>query len=192
MRATEFEKLSARIERLMKDARKKSGEHQAWDAVTSDGRPVKYEVRGIRSLDELEDTVATLFLWVWSYRDFLVNQAVTGGHSENSVHDRIYQEPDMRLCADIANTLKHEVLNRPRTAFRPILGNAVAELPQASVKAIHVYDGGVRTDVGDPTLVQFRVPVLSETGQEVAEGLDLLDRVLGLWSIIADEFIHAT
>ena len=125
MNLTEINKILERINRLVKQIEDKEPTDFEWDHTFPDGFKCTCKVNNVKNPEEIEDTLTSAFLWLWSSKDYLKNLVKAKGGNPNIVEKLINQDDYLPLCGDIANKLKHSHLTRTRSKFKPILGNLI-------------------------------------------------------------------
>lgn len=181
MKQSEILEIEQRIARLFAGARLKKGGLQGWTARTSNGRDTTYEIRGLRDLTELEDTIANLFVWVWSYRDHLVEHLSFTEQERDTFFAEINQLAVFQIVADVANLLKHGKVSRPKTHHRPRLGRAQISFGKEALQALICWGDHFRIDIGDPERVEFALPVLDHAGSTLVDAFVLLESAISEW-----------
>lgn len=182
MNLADIDALFRRMRRLTDATRIKEGTGFEYQATLGDGSVHTYRIERLRSLETLEDDIANLCLWIWNAKDYLRKRARTLGKDPNSVEAAVNASPDLSLCADLANTLKHADLDRaPRSGYRPRLGKARFTMPHGSVRSIIVEAFNVTVEPSDLAAIQVTVPVENEQGQSVDDALELFARGVDRW-----------
>ena len=71
MSPTALEALRARIQRALTTVQRRAADGYLDSHVLDDGQRHWYSVSGIKSPEQLQDELLTLFVWVWSLKDHL-------------------------------------------------------------------------------------------------------------------------
>lgn len=176
--------LFERLGRLVAATRQKAGEGSTWDYTFPDGETHRYVIRGLKSHAEAEDTAFNLLIWVWNAKDYLKRRAEASGQDAQIVEDAVTADSALPICADLANRLKHGELKRSRSGSYPRFGVVSFRAPQAAIGSLTFRAFEVKVAIADPTLVEFRLPVIDQAGAEIgdafeyaARGLEALERL---------------
>lgn len=116
-----------------------------------------------RSSDFYQDIVYSYFMNCYHLKDWIKNDPASGSLAAK-VEGRISATPEMALCADICNGLKHLVLkNKPRSGQNPQFGKKLFKV-------------GVGTQ---PTTIA--VEYIINTASGPVDAFDLATKCLGAW-----------
>jgi hypothetical protein len=135
----------------------------------------------MKSPAEIEDDLSSLGLWVWSTKDHLKKLVQSRGGDPADVERYVDSSPDLRVCADIANTAKHAALNRSRTGRYLRAGRLQFEIPQAALASLTFLEKEVQIDVSKPELVSFRYPLLDDSGKVAGDAMKHLEGGVAAW-----------
>jgi len=108
-----------------------------------DGSSTNLEVIGIKAPEVLEDELLTLFIWLWSMKDYLKALCATRGIAGSEIEqiEQIEQianvERPLSIVADIANRAKHGVLSKSRSGDFAKLQHVSISIPQSAVATGH-------------------------------------------------------
>jgi len=106
MNFSELEKLLDRANRFRKKLQIKNGEGTNWPYTFDDGETYFYSVEGVKPTEEVEDEITSMFIWLWSLRDYVKKYMVEQGKSKDWIKAQFCADPYLCICADIANSLK--------------------------------------------------------------------------------------
>jgi hypothetical protein len=190
MDAEELNKILARIKRLQSRLADKSGSSTAWNAQAPDGQTHHYIINGIKDIDHISDDVESLFVWLWSVKDYLKEYVRRKGKSEKWVEDQVNSDACLSVCADIANRAKHaqQLSKGSRSGKYPRLGKLRFTVPQQAMGQITVRAFEVEMDISNPTLVKFEMPILDERNRIIGEAFNLLAEGIQRWEELINEF----
>jgi len=183
--------LRAKIGRLQKRLGENAdpGIAISW-GVRSDNDSSEYEVIGIRSPTEYLDDIQNLVIWLFNVKDYLKKRMCARNFREQAVEDFINASPEISLCADLANSLKHDGLDRnPRSGTCPTFGGVSVVVPQDGVQAFsYLPSSGFKVSVQRPDLVQYFVPILDQTNAQIGEAGMLCSKVIDQWESFIEEY----
>ena len=178
MTGADITELFNRLGRLVAATKQTSGSGTAWSYTFPDGETHRYVIRGLKSHAEAEDNVFNLIGWIWNTKDYLKRRAKSIGKDPDVVEKAVDADQSLSICADLANRLKHSELRRSRSGRYPSFGKISFTVPRAAIRSLTVRAFEVETDVEDPTLVEFRLPVLDQTGEDIGDAFDYSERAL--------------
>lgn len=174
-----------RIARFAELAKTKPGTGCKWATTLSDGRPQQYEIKNIRDLSTLDHDVATWCVWIWSLKDYVREEARLNGRPESWWKAIVKGSRALMICADLANREKHgKAPNQDQawTTDDPRFEPGRATIPQVALRALLVLDSEIVIDIGNPSLVEFEVPVVTSSGELLGDALELLDQAMDAWN----------
>lgn len=177
----EVQELIERIWRIVRRTEITAGRGEAWSAEVPGHAVHTYRLSGMKSPTEIEDDLSNLSVWVWSAKDYMKNLVRSRGGDPDDVERYVDADPDLQVCADIANSTKHAVLTRSRSGRYLRAGRPHFEIPQAAVRSLTVLAGEVQLDVSKPELVTFRYPLLDASGAEVGDAMKHLENGIAAW-----------
>ena len=190
MDLSELEKLLGRADRIRKKICIKDGEGAKWSYTFDNGETHFYSIKGIKPPEEIEDEITTMFLWLWSLKDYVKKYVINKGKSKSWVESKVNADPYLCICADIANSLKHGGLDpkfNTRSNKNPTLGKINYQIPQKAMGSITfgAFDVGLKVD--KPSLVILEMPVLDKNGRVLGDAFKYLDYGLKAWEDIVSE-----
>jgi hypothetical protein len=187
---SELEKLIGRADRLKKRLQNKSGEGAGWPFLVENGETHYISINGIKSPDEIEDDISSIFLWLWSLKDYVKKYAFKKGKNKNWVEEKINSDPYLCICADLANSLKHGGLDqkfKPRSGKSPKLGALNYYVPQKAMESLSIGALDVNLQISDSSLVVLEMPVLGGRGQILGDAFKFIAYSLKAWEEIIKE-----
>ena len=187
---SELEKLLERSNRFRKKLQIKDGQGIEWLYTFENGETHFYSVEGVRPPEEIEDEIATIFLWLWSLKDYVKKYVLNKGKSKQWVEVRVNADPYLCICADSANSLKHGGLDpkfKPRSNKGPKLGKLKYQIPQKAMGSITIGAFDVGLKVRNPSLVILEMPVFDEDNRVLGDAFKYLDYGLKAWKNIVKE-----
>ena len=104
---SELEKLIDRVNRFKNRINIKDGKGAEWSHTFEDGETHFYSMEGVRPPEEIEDDISSMFIWLWSLKDYVRKYVILNGKNKTWVKNKIINNPNICVCADIANSLKH-------------------------------------------------------------------------------------
>lgn len=191
---SELEKLLERSDRFRRKLQIKDGQGTKWSYTFENGETHFYSIEGIKPPEDIEDEVATIFIWLWSLKDYVKKYVMNKGKSKNWVESRVNADPYLCICADLANSLKHGGLDskfKPRSNKNPKLGKLKYQIPQKAMGSLTVGAFDVGLDVSNPSLVVLEMPVTGNNNRVLGDALKYLDYSLKAWEGIVNEAENA-
>jgi hypothetical protein len=132
-------KLLKRADSFRKKLHIKDGLGAKWSYTFEDGETTSYSIEGVISPEEVENLVASALVWLWSLKDYVKKYVVNKGISKDWIEERVNTDPNLCICADLANFLKHggrDERFKPRSPHGPELGKVKYQIPQEAMGAI--------------------------------------------------------
>lgn len=184
MTGEEITELFERLGRLVDATKQKGGSGTAWDYTFPDGETHRYMILGLKSHAEAEDNAFNLLIWIWNAKDYLKRRAEVNGKDFRIVEDTVNTDPHLPICGDLANRLKHGELKDSRSGRYPRFGTVSFKAPQAAIGSLSFRAFEVEMEIANPNLVEFSLPVIDQTGEEIgdafeyaARGVEALERL---------------
>jgi hypothetical protein len=178
----DVEHVLARARRLREGILVQRGAGASWTFTFPDGITERYTIRGIQPVEDLEDDVASLFVWAWATKDYLKELARSGGQAPQRIEDLVERTPDLGLLGDVANTLKHlELRRKPRSGIIPHLGRPTYSIDGFRLKSLEFSAEGVVIEPESPDAVEVSYPILDPADQVVGDAIVLLGAALSYW-----------
>jgi hypothetical protein len=132
-----------------------------------------------------------MFVWLWSFKDYLKVYAQSLGKSGRWVEAEASADPCLSMCADIANRVKHGNLRESRSGKYAQLGKLTYSVPQEAMGKITVRAFEVELDVSNSSLVTFEMPVLEGSGRAIGDAFKFLERGIVRWEELLSEIESA-
>ena len=181
MTGDKLAELFNRLGRLSAASKEKAGTETAWTYTDPDGETHRYVVRGVKSHSEMEDDIFNVIVWIWNAKDYLRKRAKDTGKNPEMVNEAIKLDPYLSALSDLANGLKHgEFKNHA-------LGKISFTVPGRAVKSITLgAPRQVETDIANPSLVEYRLPIIDQTGKQVGDAFEYAERAIAALECIRD------
>ena len=194
MNYSELEKAIERCDRLRKRLQDKGGIGTGWPFQTRNGETHSIRISGVKPPEEIEDDIASMFIWLWNLKDYVKKFSVTKGKSGKWVEAKVNHDPYLCICADIANSLKHGGLDKKyksRSGKEPKLGKLKHEAPQASISTICFTENSVHLHISDPSKIKLEMPVVGGNDHFLGDAFKYLEYSLNAWERIIQEVDRA-
>ncbi|MDO8141862.1 MAG: hypothetical protein Q6358_10225, partial [Candidatus Brocadiales bacterium] len=117
-----------------------------------------------------------LLIWIWNAKDYLKRLAEFKGKNAQIVEEAVSADLAFAVCGDLANRLKHGELTRSRSARFPQFGVMSFEAPQAALGSLTFRSFEVEMDIANPALVEFNLPVVANTGEQIGDAFEYAER----------------
>ena len=178
----DVESILARARRLRDGIRSQRGAGASWEFTFPDGITERYTIRGQQPVEDLEDDVASLFVWAWSTKDYLKEVVQAGGQDPQRIENLVDRTPALCLLADVANRLKHSELHRRRRSGTvPQLGRPGYSIDGRWLKSLEVSAAGVVIEPVSPAAVELSFPIIDPTGRVLGDAVVMLSAALSYW-----------
>ena len=182
MSEDQLDRLRSRIERLMEAVRDLKGKGFQWQPVTSSGSKQTYDVRGVAPPEETEDTLAHLFIDVWSMKDFVTRCAEAAGRNKDWVLEEVRHSEALKVAADVAIFEKHGEVNKPWMPQSGLkLGRGSDRMPQRTVQALIFDQDSIVVQAGNQDQIDREVPIVDDEGTVIAYALPTLEAAVAAW-----------
>jgi hypothetical protein len=181
MRKGGIDCLRERIARFAERAQKKAGPGFSYEAVLPDGSAQHYRYTNLREVDLIADDVASWCLWLWSLKDYVRHAGERAGKSGNWWKEVVHASEALQFCADLANREKHETLDHEWTSLGLRFGPVAFRIPQSAIGMLAILPDSVLIDTADPEQVDYAVPLLDSSGQEVGDAFTMLWEATDAW-----------
>ena len=189
---SELEKLIGRADRFRKRLHEKQGDGTGWPFTVESGESHYISIDGVKSPEELEDDISSMFIWLWNLKDYVKKYVVKNGKSKDWVEAKVNLDPHLCICADLANSLKHGGLDlnprfKPRSGKSPRLGTLKYQAPQKAISSLSLGVFDVNVNVSNPEFVKLEMPVLGESDRILGDAFKYLEYALKAWEQIVKE-----
>jgi hypothetical protein len=185
MNISEINKLKERIGRLKLKADDPKGAGAEWTVEFAPDKNELRKISGVKTPEEIEDEVSTVFLWLWSLKDYVKKLCMAKGADDRWVENAVNSDSDLCVCADIANSLKHCGLDSKSRSNRcPKLGNVVYKIDSAELASFKFYESGVTIDPSEFNLIRLELPVFDDHGRLVGDAFQILKNGIEAWDKI--------
>lgn len=186
----ELEKLLRRIDRFRIKLQIKDGEGEKWSYTFENGEKHFYSIAGVKSAEEVEDEIETMFIWLWNLKDYVKKYALNRGKGKQWIEVKVNADPYLCVCADIANSLKHGGLDpkfTPRSNKNPKLGKLKYHVPQEALGSISFGASDVGLEIENSSLVKLEMPVFDQKNKIIGDAFKYLDYSLKAWENFVKE-----
>jgi hypothetical protein len=124
----------------------------------------RFSARGVKDPAQLEDEFLSLFVWVWSLKDYIKAAYEVGGLRAQTVEEEANACSALMFVADIANRVKHGTLRDSRSGRYAELVDVGFTLPMDAVRKITVAGPEVTVEVEYPERAQIQAEVVTRDG----------------------------
>lgn len=172
--------LRSRIERFKVAVQTQAHSGFEQSHVLEDGSTHLFKFTGVKSPEQLEDELLSLFVWVWSLKDHFKQVFRGNSRDPKEVERLVNGSSALQLVADIANRAKHGGLNESRSAKFAELVNVGWAIPMAALSKLTVGAFDVHTEVVKPELVSLHASIRLNDESEV-DAFAVLDDAMNTW-----------
>lgn len=148
--------------------------------LDDDGHTHHFKFAGVKSPEQLEGELLSLFVWVWSLKDHFKEAFRRKGCDPKEVESLVDQSLALQLVADVANRAKHGEVKRSRSGKFVELVDVGWSIPKAAVAKLSVGAFEVHTVVAKPELVSLHAHIQSSDGLK-ADAFTVLEEALKFW-----------
>jgi hypothetical protein len=150
--------------------------------LTTIGEPISFE--------EIEDLAEDLVKAVWDCKDRIFKLANNNGIAKNVLWDEIKKHWELCVIADLANTIKHDGLNKPPiSGIFPVI-NGIRNSAKGNGPSTIERDG--ETLIVKHSLCDFEIFAsirnLNDQSNEIGEVFYFCDTGISQWNNIMDHF----
>lgn len=150
-----------------------------------------FSVNGVKPLVQLQDDIESAFVWCWSIKDALISELVNinPSISRKTLEDEIDRYRCLTYCADIANGLKHNGLNRSRSGefARLSVVQSILINPEL-ISSIHRLDGKYFIVPNNTDCVKIKTSVDDANGRFLLDAYVCLYDSLAAWDCIYEKY----
>ncbi|WP_419307247.1 hypothetical protein J8402_12280 [Chromohalobacter israelensis] len=191
MKIHELREVQERIDRALAAVSVCAGKDWSQSYTFESGEPHEYRLRGIKSLVQFEDELLNAFVWIWSMKDYLKEEAARSGKIPEEIERIASATTALKLVSDIANGAKHGSLNKSRSGSFASLGNIGVSIPQEAIGSIKFGAFDVLSDIKRPELAEFRADVCSHDGKVLGGAISVLQEAIGAWERDAIPYLES-
>lgn len=181
MNISGVKKILDRANRLAKNSKSIKGGGASWSYVFPNGVKTKYVLNEVKTHEELEDEILSVFIWLWSLKDYFKEVISYRGGDPKTVEAKINYDKNIMLSADIANGIKHGVIKNSRSTLFPKLGKLSYTVPQGSMKQITVRGNEIEMDFKEFENIEIKMPITDKDDNYIVDALYLIEYVLNEW-----------
>lgn len=163
----EFLRLRERVNRCRSTIEHKAHAGFVQVHAFSDGSTHTFRFTGIKSPEQLEDELLSLFVWIWSMKDHLKELARARGADAKLIEMIADKELSLGIASDIANRSKHGYLRKSRSGRFSRLSNVGIAIPGNALSKIVVgaFDVGIGVDLPEAATLRATIEFDSGTHQ---------------------------
>lgn len=181
MNPAAIDEMRDRIRRSLQSARTASGDRYQTSYKTEDKDfTTNFTAIGVKAPEQLNDEFLTLFVWVWSLKDYIKSAFEAGGIRGQVVEDEIDSCVALTYVSDIANRAKHGTLRTSRSGQHAELVDVGFSVPQTSIQEIIVSGPDVTMTVTNPEQVEIHAFVVTQDGARL-DALVVLAEAMNFW-----------
>lgn len=181
MKLHDLEELRARISRFTSRIEDNSGVGFSHSYTFPNGETHHYRINGVRSIEAFEDDLLSVFVWVWSMKDYLKELAKDRGIDPRRIEEIVDSSSELQIVSDIANRAKHGELSKSRSGYFARLERPSLTCSQKGIGKITVGSFDVTLDVSDPSEVDYKADILSRSGATIGDASDVLAKAILDW-----------
>lgn len=181
MNKSDFSKLYERVKRSHDAVHRKASTGFTQSHSHPDGSYTHLEVIGLKAPETLEDELLTLFVWLWSMKDYLKALCKARGIAGNRIEQIANAERSLSIAADIANRAKHGTLKESRSGDFAKLQNVSISVPQSALTSIAFIKPAVRISVGMPEDAKLFAEIGFDSGLPPVDAFDTASGALLAW-----------
>ena len=170
-----------RVSRISNRINSIQGSGTSWSYKFLDGFETKYILNGIKPIEELEDDIFNMFIWLWNLKDYLKELLKNKGKDPNSIETKVNSDQRLAICADIANSLKHGKLRKSRSGLFPILGKLSYSVPHQSLGKLTFRENEVEFDFKETNSIEVKLPVSDQSGNNIGDVFELISHSTSEW-----------
>lgn len=183
--AAEFQFLRDRVNRFRLTVEAKAYSRYAETHTFLDGSEHTYRIRGVKSPNQLEDEFLSLFIWIWSMKDYLKELARARGTDPKLIEKIADSELSLGISADIANRAKHGYLQNSRSGKFPRLANVGFTIPGTAIGRIVVEAFDVSLHATLPDSASLHASIEFETSDPPLDAFSVVEEAMKSWEVHA-------
>jgi hypothetical protein len=185
MNKAEFSKIYERVKRTHDVVYRKASTGFSQTTQNSDGISTRVEVVGLKSPDTLEDELLTLFVWLWSMKDYLKTLCKSRGIDACKIERIANENRSLSITADIANRAKHGHLKSSRSGDFAKLQNVCISIPQSALASITFEKPAVVVLVGIPEVAELFAEIGFDSGLAPVDAFSTALQATSAWETLA-------
>lgn len=144
----------------------------------------EYSIANIKNLEEHEDNIHELLIWLWSFKDYLKNRLESIGKSTSIIEEKVDGDKTLCIIADLANSLKHGK-KKSRSSLFPKLQRPRFTAKQNDIDSIVVLKDKVHIQLKNDNSIRLSTLVVSADGKELGKAEDIALKAIDSWLRIA-------
>jgi hypothetical protein len=172
--------LRARIQRGLSTVHVKASAGFTNSFWMEDGNKHHYSAFGVKSPEQLNDELLNLFVWVWSFKDYLKNAFLNSGLDAQIVEETVNKRACLQYVADVANAAKHGKLRESRSGKFAELADVGWSVPQHAIQKISVGAFNVDIHVHNPHAVELHASIKPRVG-DALDAFRVLEDAMSVW-----------
>jgi hypothetical protein len=181
MHSSQLEEIRERIERAFNVIEHNSCTGFNQTHILEDGALHHYRIYGIKSPEQLNDELLTLFVWLWSMKDYLKQSCKAKGIDPQRIEDIANNNVALQLVSDIANSAKHGELEKSRSGKSARLTDVGFELPQTAISSLCFEADTVTVNVHAPSEARFKARIAGKSGEDIGDAFEILQLAMLAW-----------
>lgn len=178
---SEFSKLYERVQRSHDAVYRRASPGFALSCGNPDGSLTHLEVMGVKAPEVLEDELLTLFVWLWSMKDYLKALCLARGIAGRRIEQIANSERSLSIAADIANRAKHGVLKESRSGDFAKLQNVRISVPSSSLASIAFDKPAIKIAVAIPDNAELFAEIGFDTGGAPIDAFETASKAMEAW-----------
>lgn len=181
MTPADLDAIRNRIQRASNAVRDASGSgYQASYQAEGTDFTTNFKAIGVKAPEQLEDEFLNLFIWTWSFKDYLKSCFRAKGLREKAVEEEVNRCQALIYVSDIANRAKHGELRESRSGEYAELLDVGFDAPQECIERITVAGPDVTLHIKDPQMISIHATVATRSGGR-HDALAVLQEALECW-----------
>ena len=181
MTISELKKLTQRIKDDLATLTDASGKGRLYEHY-DDGFSVNWQFENAASVQEVEERVEALAVWIWSLKDHLKQRLKNMGENERDVEDYVNQCRYLPICADIANHAKHGRLHSSRSGRFARLADGTMRIGSGmTLTSVQNKIADVIVNINDPDGVKYQIHIRDKDGKYMGDAFVMLHNSWKEW-----------
>ena len=146
-----------------------------------------YSISNIKNLEEHEDNIQELLIWLWNFKDYLKGELESTGSPASVIEEKVNKDETLCLIADLANSLKHGKTKRSRSHLSPRLLRPRIVAQKSDIDAIVFTEDKVHIQLKNDNSVTPSTWIVSGKGKELGKAEDIALKAIDSWLRIIRE-----